>query len=325
MQPRSNGIVGGLIVVALSALTVPLLGQKTKTVAATWTAPRTPDGQPDIQGIWNSVNSFFTPLQRPDSVSADKTLSPEQLQTVLEEEAGRKLENSDRGTGAYGHEWYEYRRHELGTALSLIVAPPDGKIPPMTPWAKQKTTEMRARTFDSYAFMDPGDRCISRGILGMMLPTFYNNGKRILQSPGYVTIVSEMIHDARIIPIDGRPHLPASMRSWHGDPRGRWEGNTLVVETTNFSARDTLRNIGIQTERLRMVERFSAVNPDTLLYTVTIDDPTVYASAWSIEFPFQRDPDYQMFEYACHEGNHAVPNMLSGARVQERQGGEAAR
>ena len=109
------------------------------------------------------------------------------------------------------------------------------------------------------------------------------------------------------------------MRSWTGDPRGHWEGNTLVVETTNFSARDTLRNIGIQTERLRMVERFTAVNADTLLYKVTIDDPTVYTSAWSIEFPFKRDSDYQMFEYACHEGNHAVPNMLSGARAQERR------
>jgi hypothetical protein len=326
MQFRSTGIVTGLmVVVALSAITAPLAAQQPRAAAATWTAPRTPDGQPDIQGVWNSINSFFTPLQRPDSVSADKTLSPEQLQTVLEEEAGRKLENSDRGTGAYGHEWYEYRRHELGTALSLIVDPPNGKIPAMTPWAKQKTAEERARTFDSYAYMDPGDRCISRGILGMMLPTFYNNGKRILQTPGYVTIVSEMIHDARIIPIDGSPHPPAAVRSWHGDPRGHWEGNTLVVESTNFSGHDTLRNIGIQSERLRMVERFTAVSPDTLLYKVTIDDPTVYTSAWSIEFPFQRDSEYQMFEYACHEGNHAVPNMLSGARTQERQGGEAAK
>jgi hypothetical protein len=322
MQSRS--IVAGLIVVALSAITTPLIAQKAPATA-TWTAPRTPDGQPDIQGVWNSINSFFTPLQRPDSVSADKTLSPEQLHAVLEEEAGRKLENSDRGTGAYGHEWYEYRRHELGTALSLIVDPADGKIPAMTPWATQKMAEMRARTFDSYAFMDPGDRCISRGILGMMLPTFYNNGKRILQSPGYVTIVSEMIHDARIIPIDGSPHPPASVRSWHGDPRGHWEGNTLVVESTNFSGHDTLRNIGIQTERLRMVERFTAVNSGTLLYKVTIDDPTIYTSPWSIEFPFLRDSEYQMFEYACHEGNHAVPNMLSGARVQERRGGAPAR
>jgi hypothetical protein len=320
MQSRSTGIITGLIVTALSAITTPLMAQKPRPVASTWTAPRTPDGQPDIQGVWNSINSFFTPLQRPDSVSADKTLSPEQLQTVLEEEAGRKLENSDRGTGAYGHEWYEYRRHELGTALSLVVDPPEGKIPAMTPWAIKKMAEMRARTFDSYAFMDPGDRCISRGILGMMLPTFYNNGKRILQSPGYVTIVSEMIHDARIIPIDGSPHPPANVRSWHGDPRGHWEGNTLVVESTNFSGHDSLRNIGIQTERLRMVERFTAVNPGTLLYKVTIDDPTIYTSAWSIEFPFQRDSEYQMFEYACHEGNHAVPNMLSGARAQERAG-----
>jgi hypothetical protein len=321
MQSRrptaSNGLAFALAVVALAAITVPLVAQKPRAAAPAWHAPRTPDGQPDIQGLWNSVNSFFTPLQRPAGVSDAKALSADEVQTVLEEEAGKKLENSDRGTGAYGHEWYEYKRHELGTALSLIVDPANGRIPAMTPWAKQKTAEMRARAFDSYEFLDPGDRCISRGILGIMLPTFYNNGKRILQSPGYVTIVSEMIHDARIIPIDGRPHTSSALRSWNGDPRGRWDGNTLVVETINFSARDVLRNIGIQTERLRMVERFTAVNADTLMYRVTIDDPTVYTSAWSIEFPFTRDSGYEMFEYACHEGNHAVPNMLSGARAQE--------
>jgi hypothetical protein len=324
MQLRSHGRAGVLTLVAFAILAAPLAAQK-PAAGHGWTAPRTPDGQPDIQGMWNSINSFFTPLQRPASVSGDKALSPAELQTVLEEEAGRKLENADRGTGAYGHEWYEYKRHELGTALSLIVEPPDGRIPAMTPWAKQKSAETRARAFDSYAFMDPGDRCISRGILGMMLPTFYNNGKHILQTPGYVTMVSEMVHDARVIPIDGRPHQPATVRSWTGDPRGHWEGQTLVVETTNFSARDTLRNIGIQTEHLRMVERFTAVNADTLLYKVTIDDPTVYTAPWTIEFPFTRDSNYQMFEYACHEGNHAVPNMLSGARAQERNDGPAAR
>jgi hypothetical protein len=317
MSIRSLTLAAVLALAPVLAI-APARGQTRTKAAPQWTAPRTPDGQPDIQGTWNSIESFFTPLQRPAAVAGKEQISEAELKAVLEEEADRKLDAADRGVGAYGHEWYEYNRNHVGSAASLIVEPADGRLPAMTPWAKEKTAFMRTHWGDSYEYIDPGDRCISRGILGMMLPTFYNNGKIIVQSPGYVTIVSEMIHDARIIPLDGRPHAPANIRSWAGDARGHWDGSTLVVDTTNFSPHDVLRNIGIQTENLHMVERFTRVDRDTLKYQVTIDDPKVYTAPWTIAFPFKQANDYQMFEYGCHEGNYAVPGMLRGARAEEK-------
>ena len=324
MSIRSLTLVAVLALAPVLAI-APARGQTRTKAAPQWTAPRTPDGQPDIQGTWNSIESFFTPLQRPAAVAGKEQISEAELKAVLEEEADRKLDAADRGVGAYGHEWYEYNRNHVGSAASLIVEPADGKLPAMTPWAKEKTAFMRTHWGDSYEYIDPGDRCISRGILGMMLPTFYNNGKIIVQSPGYVTIVSEMIHDARIIPLDGRPHAPANIRSWAGDARGHWDGSTLVVDTTNFSPHDVLRNIGIQTENLHMVERFTRVDRDTLKYQVTIDDPKVYTAPWTIAFPFKQATDYQMFEYGCHEGNYALQNILAGERARERDAEKAKR
>lgn len=296
-----------------------LRGQGPPVGVRPWTPPRTADGQPDIQGLWNSIDAFFTPLQRPTKLGEKPAVTDQELRAVLEEEATRKLDAADAGTGAYGHEWYEYKRNVIRAAPSLIVDPPDGRIPAMTPWARDRIAHMRARQMHDPESMDPGDRCISRGILGEMLPTFYNNGKQIIQTPGYVTIVSEMIHHARVIPLDNRPRPPDSVRAWTGVPRGRWEGATLVVESTHFSRRDVLRNIGIQTETLKMTERFTPVDPDTLMYRITIEDPQVYTAPWTIEFPFVRDNGYRMFEYGCHEGNHAIENMLRGARAEERR------
>jgi hypothetical protein len=155
----------------------------------------------------------------------------------------------------------------------------------------------------------------------MMMPTAYNNGKLILQTPGYVVIHSEMVHNARIIPLDGRPHLAATIRQWEGDPRGRWEGDTLVVESTNFKVVPNLRapnGRAMQTEQRRMVERFTPIDPDTLEYSVTVDDPGTYVKPWTVAFLYRRDGSYQQFEYASHEGNYAVPNSLSGARAEEQ-------
>lgn len=286
----------------------------------TYTPPRTADGQPDIQGLWNSIDSFFTPLQRPAKLGDTSGLSDAEVKAVLEEEASKKLEAADAGTGSYGHEWFEYKRNVIRSAPSLIVEPKDGRIPAMTSWAKERSSFMRANMPNDPESIEAGDRCVSRGILGMMLPTFYNNGKQIVQSPGHVMILSEMIHDVRIIPLDGRPAPPSSVRSWHGISRGRWEGNTLVVETTNFLPREHMRNINVQTESLKMTERFTPVDAKTLNYRVTIEDPKVYTAPWTIEFPFRRDNDYQMFEYACHEGNYAVPNILKGARYEDKHG-----
>jgi hypothetical protein len=178
---------------------------------------------------------------------------------------------------------------------------------------------VRAHATDSHEFLDPGDRCVTRGILGMMLPTFYNNGKEIVQAPGYVALMSEMIHDVRVIPTDGRRHVAPAVRSWTGDSRGRWEGNALIVETTNFAPQDVLRGIRLQSDSLTMTERFTMVDGNTLIYRATINDPKVYTRPWTIEFPFKRDKEYRMFEYACHEGNHAVEGILRGARAQEKR------
>ena len=194
-------------------------------------------------------------------------------------------------------------------------------MPAMTPRAREVTTYMREHLHDTYANMEAGDRCISRGVLGMMMPTAYNNGTMILQPPGYVVIHKEMIHNARIIPINGGPHVHEKIRNWEGDPRGWWEGHTLVIESTNFKEVANLRaphGRAMQTETRRMVERFTFVDPNTLKYAVTVDDPETYTAPWTVAFAWTRDNNYRQFEYACHEGNYAVPNSLSGARADER-------
>jgi hypothetical protein len=181
--------------------------------------------------------------------------------------------------------------------------------------------------------MSVWDRCITRGVPGSMFPAGYNNAYQILQVPGYVVILYEMIHDARIIPLDGRPHLPSGIRLWMGDSRGRWEGDTLVVETANFLDRGWIatssaagRMKGVPTsDALHVVERFTRVDAETIEYEVTIEDPNVYTRPWTVAMPLTRDPGYQIFEYACHEGNRAVENVLGGARAQEKAAEESAR
>jgi hypothetical protein len=179
---------------------------------------------------------------------------------------------------------------------------------------------MRDHLHDAPETMEAGDRCVSRGVLGMMMPTAYNNGKLIVQIPGYVVIYSEMIHNARIIPLDGRPHLNGKVDQWEGDPRGRWEGNTLVIESTNFKAVNNLRSPNgraRQSPKRRMVERLTIVDANTLKYSVTVDDPETYTAPWTIAFPYRRDDTYRQFDYECHEANYSVPNSLKGARTQE--------
>jgi len=300
--------------------TMPLSAQTPGGTTQKWVPARTADGQPDIQGTWNNIDSFFTPFERPTELQGKDNLSAAELKAVLEKLAEQRADssNSAGGVGAGPVHWYEYKEKHVELAASLVVEPRDGRVPAMTPSAQERVKAIRGSADDSYEFMETGDRCISRGILGDMIPTNYNNGKMIFQSPGYVVILSEMIHDARIIPVDGRPHLSSTIGQWLGDSRGRWEGNTLVVETTNFNAKAPVRRVGIQTEKLRMIERFTAVDANTLTYEVKIEDPTVYTAPWTIAFPYKRDNDYKMFEYACHEGNYAIPHTLSGARAQEK-------
>jgi len=263
-----------------------------------WTR-KTQDGQPDLRGTW--VNFDSTPFE-------SDTTGP--LGTIP-------------NVNPPAH-WADHDSPVSAKRTSMVVDPPDGRVPVMK-WAEDKRDYDLAHLEDHYKHETAWVRCITRGVPGGMFPAGYNNGYEIVQIPGYVIIVYEMIHDTRIIPLDGRPHVGASIRLWNGDPRGRFEGNTLVVETTNFNALGSIatsaatgRIRGIpHSEELHVVERFTRVSEDVIEYTVTVTDPKVYTAPWTVALPLNRDPSYVMFEYACHEGNLALPNALHAGRVRE--------
>jgi len=211
---------------------------------------------------------------------------------------------------------------------SLVVDPPDGRIPPLTPDAQKsaaaRAAARRARPcaataggcHDSWMDESLWDRCITRGLLGSILPSTYNDGNQIVQAPGVVVLRNEMIHETRIIPI-GVPHASPAIRSWIGDSRGHWEGATLVVETTNFNDQTQINNANVS-DAARVIERFTRTGPDALEYRVTIEDPKTWTKPWTIQFPLKRDAEYRLYEYACHEGNYYMYNALTGARAQEK-------
>ena len=272
--------------------------------AAGWTARRTPDGQPDLQGIW--VNFDSTPFE-PDPAPRERT-----------------------GVNPPDH-WADHNSPMPAQRRSMVIDPPDGRVPVMK-WAEDKRDYDLAHIPDAPKHETPWVRCITRGVPGGMFPAGYNNGYEIIQQPGSVIIVYEMIHDTRIIPLDGRPHVGDGIRLWNGDPRGHWEGETLVVETTNFNDKGSIatsaatgRIRGIpHSDQLKVVERFTRVSEDSINYVVTITDPKVYDAPWTVALPLYRDDDYLMFEYACHEGNYALPNALSAGRVRDASRRKAA-
>jgi hypothetical protein len=321
--------------IAIGSLAAPVAGQTPKTTAAskTWAPPRTPDGQPDLQGMW--TNATITPFERPSALAGKAFLTAEEA-AAFERQAAERSANADRAprpgdVGSYNDFWFDSGTKVVATRqTSLVVDPPDGRVPVKPDAEKQRDRNLTS--VDSYELMSPWDRCITRGP-GAMFPAGYNNAYKIVQTPGYVVILYEMIHEARIIPIDGRPHLDKSVRLWTGDPRGRWEGNTLIVETTNFNglgwiatnaASARIRGVP-HSDALRLVERFSRVDADTIRYEVTIEDPNVYTRAWTVAIPLVRDDSYQIFEYACHEGNRAIEHILSAARAAERASGETTK
>lgn len=293
----------------------------------TWNPPRTPDGQPDLQGIW--TNPTITPMERPAEFAGKEFLTEKEVAAFEARAADNRVERPARegDVGNYNQFWFDSGTKAIKTRrTSLVVDPPDGRVP-IRPEAEAKRDYNLAHNADSYEYMSLWDRCITRGVPGGMFPAGYNNAYQIVQLPGYVVILYEMIHEARVIPLDGRPHLPASVKLWNGDPRGRWEGNTLVVDTTNYNGKGWIstsaaggRMKGIaQSEALHVVERFTRVDQDTINYEVTIDDPNVYTKPWKLAIPLNRDPEYQIFEYACHEGNYAVENILRGGRALEKR------
>jgi len=293
-----------------------------------WSPARTPDGQPDLQGTW--TNPTITPFERPQELGGKAVLS-EQEAAQLEQRAARSRVDgapTEGDVGSYNQFWFDSGTKVVATRqTSLVVDPSDGRVP-LKPSAEAQRDFDLAHNSDSYEYMSPWDRCITRGVPASMFPAGYNNAYQIVQAPGYVVILSEMIHNARIIPLDGRTHVAARIKQWDGDSRGRWEGDTLVVDTTNYNGKGWIstsaaggRIKGIpQSQMLHVVERFRRVDADTIAYQVTIDDPAEYTKPWTVSIPLVRDRDYHIFEYACHEGNHAVENVLRGGRALDQSG-----
>ena len=289
-----------------------------------YTVPRTPWGEPDLQGVWTGNSAHGIPLERPDDLEDVTALTPEQAEARRE-----------RGTlgsiWGYEREWRDTTLGYVKTApsrqVAMVVDPPDGRIPPLTPEAQARLaarvdTSGVGRIADGPEDLSLFVRCITRGLPGLMMPSIYNNGLQIVQGPGHVAIQKEMIHETRVIPTEPRPAPGPGLTTWLGVPQGRWEGDTLVVETTNFNGRAPYRG---STENLRLTERFTRLGPTVLEYRFTIDDPATWTRPWTAGFRYDKDDEqYELVEYACHEGNYGMTNILSGARAREQaeEGGQ---
>ncbi|HUA17700.1 MAG TPA: hypothetical protein VMB25_03080 [Bryobacteraceae bacterium] len=330
MKTRSFLLVFGLAAAAAFA----------QTVENNWTPPKTAWGDPDLQGVYTTDDLQGVPLQRPKEFGTRRFLTEEEY-AARSKEVKSERSTIDTGirptTGFWARvhgvdaaaapaQWIEYARH-ASHLTSLIVDPPDGRLPPLT-----SEGEARRKAQPNYYNLRPAswldlstyDRCITRGVTGSFFPSIYGNGSQILQAPGVVALRTEMIHETRIIPLDGRPHASVGLRSYMGDPRGHWEGNTLVVETTNFIGGKVDVGGVPYSEDLKLVERFTRVAPDVVDYQVTVDDPKTFTRPWTVEFPIKHEPGYRIFEYACHEGNRAMHNRLSAARALDREEAEKA-
>ncbi len=303
----------------------------------------TPWGHPDLQGVWDFRT--ITPLERPAELGDREFLTEEEAasleQAVVDRDAellnrppertasgGSVDRRADGSPGFYNNFWLDGGTRTVGTRrTSLVVAPSDGRLPALIPSAQRRAEETlayrRAHPADSWLDLDAGDRCI----LGLnagppIMPAAYNQNLQIFQTPDHVMLLTEMVHTVRVVPLDGRPRLDARIRQWSGDSRGRWEGETLVVETTNFvtdrwwTSSNPMGSLG-SSENLRLVERLTRVGADTLEYEFTVHDPQTWTRPWTVSIPMRRS-DQPLYEYACHEGNYSLPNMLAGERAAER-------
>jgi hypothetical protein len=304
--------------------------------AQAWNPPRTAWGDPDLQGTYTSDNSIGVPFERPPQYAGRSLLTDaefaererantEQIAKDSNERPEAPFEQDTAANNAPRH-WLD-RPAKPSRATSLVVEPADGRLPPMTPEGERRLAERRSARAehgesDSYEFHSIYDRCISRGVTGSILPVIYGNGTNIMQGPGFVVIRNEMIHEARLIPIGRQAPVGKNVHSYMGSPRGRWEGNTLVVESTNFNDRTGLGGNGggsIHSENLRLIERFNKVDAETVHYEFTVDDPTIYTRPWKVALDLTTKPGYGiLYEYACHEGNYGLANMLSAARADEK-------
>ena len=306
---------------------------KAATAEKAFTVKKTPWGDPDLQGVWNDATS--TPLQRP--AGKGETVTGEDA-NLFEEQLANDLSRDRRDGGpevdvnrAYNEHWMDSRRLKITNdhRTSLIVDPPDGRLPPTVPISAERQ-KIRAERQAAAARFNEGMpnvatelslpiRCIIRTDSPPYLPTIYNNDFQIYQSPGYVVIAPEMIHSARIIPLDGRPHIGPTLKQWLGDTRGHFEGNTLVLETTNFRTDDGTVYQGANPATYKITERFTRVAEDTVNYEFTINDPTTWTKPWTAVVPWTKiDPKEQMYEYMCHEDNFDIVHLLTGARAREK-------
>ena len=346
MVARYRWSVGVLVACGLAAGAVSVGAQSAAARATAakgaWVAGRTADGHPDFHGVW--ANNSVTPLQRPRQWEGKERLTDAEI-AQLQRFAAKITENDgdaqfgdgfilavlnqiekpgsyDPGTGNYNQFWIVERDwHDPRT--SLLTDPPGGHLPPMTPEAqKRRAAEIEQRK--AHAFEDPevfplGERCVHFGM--PRLQAAYNSYLQIVQAPGYVVIMNEMAHDARVIPLDGRPHLAPGIRPWNGDSRGRWDGDTLVIDTTNFSPKNDFMG---SHENLHLTERLTRASAEVLNYEFTVDDPTTWTKPWTAMIPL-KFKDERIYEYACHEGNTSIANMLSGHRFEEREAAAKAR
>jgi len=319
MATRVGGGTGAAMVLAgvmaltagLSAGQKPAAPPKTTTLTTTLTSW----GDPDLQGTWSGDSAFAVPMQRPEALGTKAELTDQEFADKLKRDS-QSRQRAENAQGSFRNDgaWLDKTFRQT----SLIVEPANGRTPALTPEAQRRQATAPRGTYGNGPLDGPEDftlydRCISLGAVGSMTPKIYGNGYRILQAPGVVVVMSEMIHEARIIPLDGRPHIGKKIRSYVGDSRGHWEGNTLVVETTNLNGRTNYSGVN-----LTLVERFTRVEPDVLRYEAIVDDPATYTERLKISIPFTSPPGYRVLPYECHEGNHAVLQGLGGERAEDK-------
>jgi len=340
---RRSLVSAGAVVLGAAVLSANIAGQAPASAAKAapaakapaakaYTPPKTPDGQPDLQGFW--TNSTYVPFERPQGVTKE-FYTPDEAEAAIKAAAAREAEQTEPGTAADVH--YDFSQFGLDRSqskfsynlrTSLVVDPPDGKVPPVNAQGQKRAAERAAARklaggpYDSVQNMAIGSRCIIMGGSGPpMMNAGYNANYQIVQSPGYVMILTEMIHDVRVIPLDNRSQPPQDIRQWVGLSRGRWEGNTLVVETTNFNGKNAFRGAS---ETLKVTERFTRVADDVIDYKFTIEDPATWDRAWTADAPLART-EGPIFEFACHETNYGIANILAGARAEDKQKAERAK
>jgi hypothetical protein len=336
---RQTGAAVVAIACAAAAALLACSGARAQDgAAADWLQPQTPWGEPDIRGMWPIGHLTGTPLQRPEAFGDRELLTDEEYAERASrlEAAAARYENEDSSNKMGMGHWAE--TGDPNRRTSLITSPANGRIPALTEEGRQISDAMRSSwhdiTWDWVTDFDSWDRCITRGMPASMLPFMYNNGIEIFQSPGYVVLNLEMVHEARIIPTDGMAALPSQVEHWMGESRGRWEGNTLVIETTNLKAGPSVTNIGTTgsppanntpvTPNAKIVERLTMTSPDAIAYEVTYEDPTVFTAPWTAKLDWVRDDAYGMFEYACHEGQYMIRDYISAYRAGQAAAADGA-